>query len=327
MARILDFETDPALRLLSDALRAGPESPQWREAVERFGPGGPLGAGERELLYKVREDLASGQGYREVRAGPGFTRKVLAAIDEERQGRRKTLPAANLIVVLSALVIVGAIVAVAYVLSRGGSGDAPARPPQDLAQLSFVDTALNLTFDSAPPADWKTFGQLPLVFSRGLRPGSVTEAAGYSGGALLWNTPIPADQPVSIQVTLRQPVAGNVVPQVFITDTPSFSDDRATSTHELVWLLRDGEASVVLPSGRVPGDGMPVKETAARLEVQITLNRTTAAIESGGRKLWTGEHGLSEAQPRFLGVRFLTQGSEVKDPPVFHSVRVQKARP
>jgi hypothetical protein len=329
MPRTLDFDSDPALKLLSDALRAGPESPQWREAVDRFGGDGPLNGDERALLYRVREDLASGRSYREVRAGPGFTRKVLAAVEEEREGRRKAVPAVNLVFILSALVIVGLIGAVAYWVSRGGSGDTTARPPQDLAQLSFVDTALNLTFESAPPAGWQPFGQLPLTFSRGVRPGVAAEADGYIGGALMWDTPIAPDQPVSIEVTLRQLAGGggDVIPQVFVTDTPTFSDDRATTPHELVWLLRDGQAGVVLPSGRVPGEGLTVKPSLPRLQVQITLNRTSAAIEAGGKKLWTGEHGLSESRPRYIGIRFLARGAEVKEPPVFHSIRVQKARP
>ena len=327
----LDFENDASLQLLSDALRAGPGSPQWREAVDRFGPGGPLGGDERALLYKVREDLASGKNYREVRAGPGFTRKVLAAIDEEREGRAKGVPTANVIAILSALVIVVLLGTVGYMLSRSGA-DSPVRPPQDLTQLNFLDTVMSATFDTRPGIDWKITGRLPLTFARGVRPGAPPQADAYSGGALMWDTPIAPELPVAIHVTLRDPAGGgagggDVIPQVFVTDTPTFSDDRATTPHELVFLVRTGEASVVLPSGRVPGETLAVKPNAPRLDVQITLARTTASVEAGGKKLWTGEHGLSESQPRYVGVRFLARGAEVKDPPTFQSIRVQKAKP
>src|SRR5688500_14006835 len=85
----LDFESSQ-LQLLTDALRAGPGTPEWRAAMETVAPvgaGGGGGADEYKLLYAARERLASGRQYREVRAGPGFTRRVFDAIeDEEAEG-------------------------------------------------------------------------------------------------------------------------------------------------------------------------------------------------------------------------------------------------
>src|SRR6476619_7514162 len=63
----LDFESDPKLELLTDALRAGPGTPQWRQALGAVEH--TPGSDEFKALYTARERLASGRGYREVRAG------------------------------------------------------------------------------------------------------------------------------------------------------------------------------------------------------------------------------------------------------------------
>src|SRR5438034_11400942 len=96
----LDFESDPKLELLTDALRAGPGTPQWRQALSAVEH--TPGADEFKALYTARERLASGRTYREVRAGPGFARKVFEAIDEQEATRGPRLPAAaNLIAAAS----------------------------------------------------------------------------------------------------------------------------------------------------------------------------------------------------------------------------------
>ena len=71
----LDFESSQ-LQLLTDALRAGPGSPEWRAAMESVAAAGGTEAEEYKTLYAARERLASGRQYREVRAGPAFTRSV-----------------------------------------------------------------------------------------------------------------------------------------------------------------------------------------------------------------------------------------------------------
>ena len=81
------FESDADLKLLTDALRAGPASPQWHEAVTQLRAGGVNGsdasADEYRLLVAARENLESGREYRSVRAGPGFTRKVMLPLAPE----------------------------------------------------------------------------------------------------------------------------------------------------------------------------------------------------------------------------------------------------
>src|SRR5213082_2776894 len=95
----LDFES-AQLELLTEALRAGPGTPQWREAVALLEA--VPGADEFKLLYAARERLASGRQYREIRAGAGFTSKVFDALDQEQGAAApRGFPSANVIVAIS----------------------------------------------------------------------------------------------------------------------------------------------------------------------------------------------------------------------------------
>src|ERR1700750_2686952 len=97
----LDFESSQ-LQLITEALRAGPGSPAWREALAAIEHSPD--ADEFKVLYAARERLASGRQYREVRAGAGFTRKVFDAIEQEQAtgdaNKTAALPSANLIAIL-----------------------------------------------------------------------------------------------------------------------------------------------------------------------------------------------------------------------------------
>ena len=121
MSQSTDSTPDPFFHLLSEALRAGPGSAQWGEAVAQLRDGGVEGADEYRLLVRAREDLESGRDFRKVTAGPGFTRKLLDAV--EREGtRRNGLPTATIIGLVSALVILAVVLTLVVVLSRGGGG-------------------------------------------------------------------------------------------------------------------------------------------------------------------------------------------------------------
>src|SRR5688572_8340922 len=144
----LDFESSQ-LQLLTDALRAGPGTPEWRAALESIKSGGGSGAGgdEYKLLYTARERLASGRQYREVRAGPGFTRRVFEAIEQDEAGEGsipRAMPAANLIAAISALVILGVLALVVWlIIPSNGTGR-----PNDLSQTYFVSRIAESTFDT-----------------------------------------------------------------------------------------------------------------------------------------------------------------------------------
>jgi hypothetical protein len=323
----LDFETSQ-LQLVTDALRAGPGSPEWRAAMEAVDlPASGVAADEYKLLYAARERLASGRQYREVRAGPGFTRKVFDAIEQEdtRDGAAPAAtPAANLIAGVSALVILGVLAAVVWlILPRGQTTPTPGN---DLSQTYFVTRIEDTSFTSGLGAEWATFGKLPVEAKAGLRPIPAQASSHFAGGGAAYRRTFETSQPVAVEATMRLPkVSDDAVVQLFVTDSPpaKFDGDSATTPHELVWLLRGGDASVAMPNGAIESAPAPRVRDGQRIDVRLTMNRADGAVEMNGRRLWSGRHELDPTRPRTVGVRFIVQGKpEPKELPVVESVRV-----
>lgn len=111
-----NLEHDPLFELLTDALRAGPESPQWREAVQRVREADSTIVDEFGLLSRARERLAQGREYRSLRAGPTFTRRVMDRIEEEASQAKSGVPWASVIAVFSLIIMVGAVAGIIYLL-------------------------------------------------------------------------------------------------------------------------------------------------------------------------------------------------------------------
>src|SRR3954451_13959202 len=146
----LDFETDSFLQLLTDALRAGPGSPSWHEALQRLRSGGIEHADEYRLLVTAREHLESGRSYRSIRAGTGFTQRLMSAIDEEsaRGGPRRP-QTASLIAIGAAAEMVIVLGVVGYLLwTAAQRSSTPAENPTLLVNtVSFVDFSGDLPSD------------------------------------------------------------------------------------------------------------------------------------------------------------------------------------
>src|SRR5580693_7747851 len=100
----IDTENDPFLNLLTEALRDGPGSPQWREALAQLPADGQ---DEYRKLIDAREALESGREYRSVRPGAGFTRKVMSGLEHQKPASASKLRIATIIAALSAIVILG----------------------------------------------------------------------------------------------------------------------------------------------------------------------------------------------------------------------------
>ena len=326
----LDFES-AQLQILTDALRAGPGSPEWRAAMESLSAAaGGTEADEYKALYAARERLASGRQYREVRAGPVFTRRVFDAIEQEGDAAGSTAgaaPAANLIAAVSALVILGVLAIVVWLIVP--SRDAQQHQQSNgLAQTYFVDRMVDATFAGGLGDDWTPFGKLPVDAKNGLRPGAAPNAtadATYTGGGVFHKRAIDAKQPFAVEATLRIPKPADAAAvQVFVTDAPTFAGDNAMTPRELVWHVRGGQATVATPDGAVElSDGGAAIRPGQRINVRVTTNQSDAAVEMNGRKLWAGPHKLDPAKPRTVGVRFLTQGTvDEKAAPVVESLRV-----
>ena len=363
MAEVLDTENDQFLKLLTEAMRSGPGSPEWHEAVQklRAGAGGGGNADEYRLILQAREDLESGKGYRAVRAGPGFTKKVMEGVGREEVGKGPAISSAGVITLLSAVAILAVIGAVAYILSRGGQEGKGA--VDELAGVVFVNTAASATFENSIPAEWERIGALPLEAKNGLRAGGVASTGPatapatvkaavtgggatraskkarvpvgdgrFTGGGLVWGTAISPGETFAVEVEMRvQRASEDLVAQVFATDEKEFGGEPATSPHELVWLVRGGQQQVALPDGRVGAAGERIK-LPATVTVRVLVNRDVSVVESsagdgGSKRLWAGENQLGADSPRYVGVRFLRRaGSERQDAVVIQSVQVKTSK-
>jgi len=317
----IDFES-AQLQLLTEALRAGPGTPQWREALASV-DAGAADVDEYKLLYAARERLASGRAYREVHAGQGFTRKVFDAIEQEESARPSAMPSANLIAAVSALVILGVLAIIAwFVIPRAATERAP-----DLSQTYFVNTRAASNFESELGMEWAAFGPLPVIAQDGLRPvpgQNGASAKSFRGGGVFYERSFAPDEPFAIEASIRHArPSDDLVVQIFVADDRDFSADTATSPHELVWSLRGGEASVVLPDGSVESPGVKVRAGFnASVDVRVAVNRTDALVEMNGQRLWTGPNQLDGQRPRVLGVRFLARNGDDKGRAFVESVRV-----
>jgi hypothetical protein len=281
---------------------------------------------------------------RTVRAGAGFTRKLFSTIDQEPAGaQRPALPMASIVAGASALVILIVLSMVAWRLSRGPAGG---QPTTDLAQLEatyFPNVAVSSTFTTdgeaqAPPAGWQKIGRLPLLASNGaLRPGSLPpDAQDASGGGLVTATALPPDQPFAVEADVVPP-AGNgdpVILEVFVSDSPDFSADRATSAHELVFLSESGASRVLVEGQAQETQGKIVelnnKYTGARkgFTVRLDVGRDQSVVNVGDARLWCGPHHLAADKPRYAGVRFIRRpGGKAETSAAVSGIRVMNRPP
>jgi len=322
---MMDFDTDSFGQLLTDALRAGPGSPAWHDAVARLRTGGISDGEDFALLLAARETLESGKSFRQIRPGPVFTARVLAAV--EAQGDRAGKPKSWTAPIIAILATLAALAAVALIVRTV----MPTIPTDrqtlaDLESQTFPRDLWSIHFDGQVPPGWKTIGSLTPSFTAELRPPASASADDYQGCGIVTTTPLPAEQPAAIEVTLRlADPTDQVIAQVFITDRADFSADRGISPHELTWTLqplpsvqRKGpsaasarpqfEPQVVLPDGTFASIAQNIPKPRDTITIRIMFNEVFAVVQSDGKRLYAGPHQLSTNQPRFVGVRFLRRG-------------------
>jgi hypothetical protein len=322
------FDTDEFLQLLTDALRAGPGSPSWHQAITRLREGGVravAGADDYKLLLAARETLEQGKQYRSVRAGPAFTRELMARLDADGAGPKHDGPPRTTmwVAVVSLALLLGGAAAVAWMLSR----EAPPTTPgvEQLAAIYLGRTIAEAPLDAAPPLPWAQAGELKLDFGRqGARPATGDTRGGPLGAAIVLDQSIPADQPVAIEAKLRLRRNGaDVVAQLFVTDTPAeFSQANATTPHELVLAIRDGTPELIRPDGSIQPLGARVADGKPFHTLRVRLSQTHAIVEIDNQRLWAGEHGLKPDGPRKLGVRFLCAAAPKQETAALGDVKV-----
>lgn len=299
------FETDEFLKLLTEALRAGPGSPPWHDALARLRAGDLTQAEEYKLLMSAREDLESGRDYRSIRPGPVFTRKVMGRIDDEAAGRGRGLPTATLIALLAGLVIVASIVVVAVILIRGHT---PTRGIADLDSTYFANPVLSSDFAQKSTADWEKWasvGDEPTFSDKGLRPAfHRTASKDYQTSGLRAVTPVPAAQSFAIEarVQMARPTS-QVYLRLFISD-----DLRAATPHEFVVELKNGDLTSYNPE--IKNVGSVVKAAPGAIKLTVKVDQENVIVQSGEKQLYAGPHGLSRTAARYPGLRFGIQGGK-----------------
>lgn len=321
-------ESDPFFQLLTDALRAGPGSPQWGEAMAKLRDGGVEGADEYALILRAREDVELGRDYRKVSAGPEFTRKVLNAV--EREGKRSSgVPTATIVAVLAGLVILGVIITVIVIMSRGGT-DARTTQQQAIERLDAINFASNISsaqFRGSVPDGWRSVGSLTLETADGLRVGAAVAKSDKAAiGGVVTSNSLPADQPFALDADLDLPEGNTGGPvQVFVSDASDFSQNPA-GAHEVVLTIRDEHATldVAGKSESLPGTIRATPKGGPTLKVSLRVDRDVLIADVGGRRFYAGPHGLPSDKPRYVGVRFVSTGEKSESATV-RSITISRA--
>lgn len=314
---MVDVETDPLMTLLTEALRAGPQSAAWRDAVQQIRAAGGAQADEYQLLLNARENLESGKHYREVHAGPGFTRKINEGLEKQERDTASGFPTAAIVAVLGAAAIVAALIW--FGLRLSSHGQVERGKVDDLATTYFPTELLSAKIDDALPAGWRQIGQLPLKFAKGMQP---DESQSPVGGGIVAAVPLTPDEPFAVEAVLKLSHPSDALAaQVFISTSGDFSDDRATSSHELLWSLRGKTQQVVLDGRVLPISTAPIKEDT--LHVRLVMSGELAIVECNGQRLWAGPHALGTAQ-RWAGVRFIRSAPGGSSGITLRSVRTLK---
>jgi hypothetical protein len=316
----MDIHSEAFESLLAEALRSGPGSPPWRQAVEVLRDAGTDGE-EYAMLCRAREDLESGKDYRSVRAGAGFTRKLMEKIENERPPQW-ALPTASLIAMLATGVIVIVIAAVCWLIF------VPAHHAATVAELQeafLVTPVLDVRFDSAMPEGLSKIGILPLVARDGLRlSASPQSSPQYVGAGVCAAQGLAADVTYGIELNIDVENAhAEAMTQLFIAETGVFGAQTSLAAHELVCVLEPGMLRIIPADGHTAAEvPLVVQKNSATLKLR--LNGTLAMVEQGGRVIWSGSHRLNPAAERHVGVRYLTRGGANGQGVTIRSLRVMK---
>src|SRR4051812_15190573 len=105
----VDLNDEKMFELVTDALRAGPGSPQWHQAMVLVRESGAESGGEDDhtVLLAARGHLERGGEYRSVGGGGGFPGKVMEGVEKEAAGRggKPGLSMANIVTIAAVIVM------------------------------------------------------------------------------------------------------------------------------------------------------------------------------------------------------------------------------
>ncbi|MGN6507237.1 MAG: hypothetical protein ACTHM6_16910 [Tepidisphaeraceae bacterium] len=288
------LDSDAMLKLLSDALRRGPGSPEWREAVTQVGQANGPGADEYRLLLKARERLESGREYRQVRAGPAFTRSVFENLDQSpADGRRAPKPA----------VLIGMLCLV-IILVAGGAllmNLLQPRPDAELGKLQaqlFSTPQARWVFDQDIPSELHTAGSLKLISRDGLLRVAGAPDKLPAEARIESTTPIDLAAGACVEsLILYQP--GETSLAVGVSDTPEMT---ATSAGKQIAVVLDSSGFRCITPG---GSTAPKPLSGGLHTVRIKFLGSVATAEIDGRVIWADGRPIgSQGYPSLTWTRF-----------------------
>jgi hypothetical protein len=320
----LNFESDQFLQLLTDALRAGPGSPEWHDAVGTLRTNGNAEHDEYRLLITARENLEKGREYRSIRAGPGFTTKLNDALDNQASSK-KPPPTTGIVAFASAaLILLGAAV-ILYLLFPGGT---PTAAIEKLSNTYFVEPLLEHGFETSISEDFGHIGLLPVEAQHGLHPANAPDTDTTTGGGIVWMQKLAPDEPVAIDVNLRiaRPT-DQLVAEVFVSDSGDFSADKGTTPHEFLWLYQAGQAKVVLPGDKIDNQQPPNRDFKGVMHIRIAMERDAAIVSQQNKVIWSGAHGLDPSKERHIGLRFIRTGADDNPEPALAFTWIKVTKP
>ena len=326
--------------MLTDALRAGPGTPEWGRAVQQFKNGQ---SAEFRALLKARQRLEAGKAYRALDSSPHLTEAVLACIAAEALPRPRRVAqlfshfaissksaVALFSVAATLLVVVGGL----YFESRYLQNDTGERSPINFPNMHrgglLTSTAGFSSFDGVIPASWKPIGSLRVEARHGLRLAGGVKQIDQSGG-IVWADPISPAKPFKIQARVRYQGSAAVSPEIFLTDDGTFDDNRpADQNHEFAWTVLNDRPQVRLADRTLAAAGDSILAGQSfTLAVDIKFDGPTATVETnmGGHcSHWTGLSQLASGKPLYMGMRLVVHGAHKDDCVAVETVRLATAK-
>ncbi|MDB5324516.1 MAG: hypothetical protein JWM57_85 [Phycisphaerales bacterium] len=288
------FESDAMLKLLTEALRRGPGSPEWHSAVSSLRNLNSPDADEYRLLITARERIESGRAYREVRAGPAFTRELFGQLGAPpASGRRVTL--GLVIRLLCLLTLVGAIGVVMMYVAQAGPHDA-----QQLSSRLFVTPVRSWTFDPIP-SELHHVGPLPMeTRNGGLRAGS-REVSEPTGGLLYADEPLDLVRGTCVELRFDYRPGPTSVQLTLMSDA-IVNGPLAAVSAELALICDNAGVHVSTPASATAPRALSAGAHLLRLKVADG----DAVAELDGQVVWNGPPRLG---PRgFVAIRMIRDG-------------------
>lgn len=288
------FESDAMLKLLTEALRRGPGSPEWHSAVSSLKNLNSPDADEYRMLITARERLESGRAYREVRAGPAFTRELFGQL-EATPASARCVTLGLVVRLLCLLTLVGAIGVVVMCVAQAGPHDA-----RQLSSRLFVTPVRSWTFDPIPP-ELHHVGPLPMeTRNGGLRTG--TRDISEPMGGLLY-----ADEPLNLLrgtcVELRFDYRpGPTAVQLTLMSDAIVNGDLVAASKELALVCDNSGVHVSTPVSATAPRALSAGPHLLRLKVA----GGEAVAEVDGQVVWNGAPHMGSRG--FVAVRMIRDG-------------------